>query len=57
MFPLQGILSANGSDALLVPPSANVTLDTKIDFSLLAPQEPVSSLVSTIDGPLCYMYK
>ncbi len=41
---------------LLVPPSPNVTLNTDIDFGILAPQQPVSSLVSSIDGPFCYMY-
>lgn len=41
---------------LIVPPSPNVTLNTDIDFGVLTPQQPASSLVSSIDGPFCYMY-
>ena len=41
---------------LLVPPSPNVTLNTTVDFGILAAKQPISSLVSTIDGPFCYMY-
>jgi len=41
---------------LLDPPSPNVTLDTSINFGVLAPQQPIHNLVSSIDGPFCYMY-
>ncbi|KAK2746484.1 hypothetical protein FQN57_003110 [Myotisia sp. PD_48] len=47
---------AGTGTALNVPPSANVTLDTLIDFGILSPDQPVRDLVSTIDGPFCYMY-
>jgi len=40
----------------LDPPSPNVTLDTDLNFGVLAPQQPVGDVVSTIDGPFCYMY-
>ncbi len=40
----------------LDPPSANVTLETDIDFGVLAPKQPIKKLVSAIDGPFCYMY-
>lgn len=39
-----------------VPPSPNVTLDTLVDFGILAPKQKISSLLSTIDGPFCYAY-
>lgn len=41
---------------LIDPPSPNVTLDTDVDFGVLAPQQPVRNLVSSIDGPFCYIY-
>jgi tyrosinase len=45
------------TDHLLVdPPSPNVTLDTDVDFGVLSSQQRVRSLVSTIDGPFCYVY-
>ncbi|KAJ8121953.1 hypothetical protein O1611_g9966 [Lasiodiplodia mahajangana] len=42
--------------AFNVPPSPNVTLDTKIDFSVLGPQVAVRKTVSTTDNNYCYMY-
>ncbi|KAF7864418.1 hypothetical protein EAF04_006552 [Stromatinia cepivora] len=44
------------STAFNVPPCPNVTLDTLVDFGVLAPKQKISSLVSTIDGPFCYAY-
>ncbi|KAF3480343.1 uncharacterized protein GIQ15_05690 [Arthroderma uncinatum] len=38
------------------PPSANVTLDTILDYKVLAPKQKVGSIGSTIDGPFCYMF-
>ncbi|KAI3318443.1 Di-copper centre-containing protein [Xylariaceae sp. AK1471] len=38
------------------PPSADVTLDTKIDFGILGPQKAVGKAVSTIENDFCYMY-
>jgi tyrosinase len=38
------------------PPSANVTLDTDIDFGVLGPQKAVGKIVSTIENDFCYMY-
>ncbi|KAI4223670.1 MAG: hypothetical protein L6R40_008491 [Gallowayella cf. fulva] len=38
------------------PPSANVTLDTKLNFEVLAPPITVREVDSTIDGPFCYIY-
>ena len=40
----------------LAPPSPNVTLQTDVDFGILAAKQKVGSLVSTVDGPFCYMY-
>lgn len=41
----------------LVPPSDNVTLDTPVPFGVLSEPRPVRELVSTIDGPMCYIYE
>ncbi|KAK9442113.1 uncharacterized protein VB005_03168 [Metarhizium brunneum] len=38
------------------PPSANATLDTMMDFGILAPKQRLGDLVSAIDGPFCYQY-
>ncbi|KAK2882371.1 hypothetical protein FQN49_000426 [Arthroderma sp. PD_2] len=38
------------------PPSANVTLDTMIDYKVLAPKQKLGTIGSTIEGPFCYMY-
>ncbi|RKK82354.1 hypothetical protein BFJ69_g3279 [Fusarium oxysporum] len=38
------------------PPSANATLDTIMDFGILAPKQRLGDLVSTVDGPFCYQY-
>ncbi|KAF7893533.1 uncharacterized protein EAF02_001071 [Botrytis sinoallii] len=42
--------------AFNAPPSANITLDTLVDFGILAPKQKISSLISTIDGAFCYAY-
>ncbi|KAG7293508.1 hypothetical protein NEMBOFW57_003560 [Staphylotrichum longicolle] len=39
------------------PPSDNVTLDTLVPFGRLSPSKPVRELVSTVDGPFCYIYE
>ncbi|KAG8526301.1 uncharacterized protein KY384_000294 [Bacidia gigantensis] len=44
------------STAFNNPPSANITLDTEVDFDVLAPKKKISDLVSTVDGPFCYQY-
>ena len=44
------------SRTLLVPPSPNVTLNTTVDFGILGAERSIGNLVSTIDGPFCYMY-
>lgn len=41
---------------MIDPPSANVTLDTKLNFEVLAPPITVREVDSTIDGPFCYIY-
>ncbi|KAI0198165.1 Di-copper centre-containing protein [Astrocystis sublimbata] len=38
------------------PPSANVTLNTVMDFGVLGPQVKVGKTVSTTDHDFCYMY-
>lgn len=45
------------ADLLLVPPSANVTLDSTIDFEILSAPKTIRELVSSIDGELCYIYE
>ena len=54
IWSLKRIIRVNGWS--VVPPSPNVTLDTGLDFGVLAPGEPVGNMVSSIDGPFCYMY-
>ncbi|KAI9760561.1 MAG: hypothetical protein M1835_000146 [Candelina submexicana] len=44
------------STAFNTPPSANITLDTQVDFDILAEKKKISELTSTIDGPFCYEY-
>ncbi|CAK1363797.1 unnamed protein product [Cercospora beticola] len=40
-----------------MPPSANATLDDMIDFRYAAgPACPIRDLLSTVDGPFCYVY-
>ncbi|KAI9051865.1 hypothetical protein LZ554_004122 [Drepanopeziza brunnea f. sp. 'monogermtubi'] len=39
-----------------LPPSAAGTLDSVIDMGYLAEQSTIGDLVSTIDGPFCYIY-
>ncbi|KAK3316750.1 hypothetical protein B0H66DRAFT_304946 [Apodospora peruviana] len=39
------------------PPSAPVTLDSTINFDVLDQPRAIRELVSTIDGPFCYMYE
>lgn len=41
----------------LAPPSDNVTLDTEVPVGLLSSSRLVKELVSTIDGPFCYVYE
>lgn len=41
---------------LNIPPSANVTLDTKISFGAISGPTRVGDMVSTIDGDFCYIY-
>lgn len=42
---------------LNTPPSPNTTLDTMIDLGYAAgPAVPMRDLMSTIDGPFCYIY-
>ena len=43
-------------DVVIVPPSPNVTLETLQDMMVLGPNKKVGELVSTIDGPFCYIY-
>jgi len=38
------------------PPSDNVTLDTLVDFGLLAAKQKIQDISSSIDGPFCYIY-
>ncbi|KAK4120100.1 Di-copper centre-containing protein [Parathielavia appendiculata] len=38
------------------PPSPNVTLDSIVEFGILAPPKSIRQLVSTIDGEFCYVY-
>ncbi|KAK4150399.1 hypothetical protein C8A00DRAFT_46195 [Chaetomidium leptoderma] len=40
-----------------MPPSDNVTLDTPVPFGSLSDPKPIRELVSTIDGPFCYIYE
>ncbi|TGO34971.1 hypothetical protein BHYA_0175g00240 [Botrytis hyacinthi] len=42
--------------AFNTPPSANITLDTVVDFGILAPKRKICSLISTIEGTFCYAY-
>ena len=48
----------SGTDTFLnVPPSANTTLDTPIDLGYAAgPAVTMSDLMSTTEGPFCYIY-
>lgn len=48
----------SGTRTLLnMPPSANATLDDMIDFQYAAgPARPIRDLLSTVDGPFCYVY-
>ena len=48
----------SGTDTFLnVPPSANTTLDTPIDLGYAAgPSVTMRDLMSTIEGPFCYIY-
>ncbi|KAK3396232.1 hypothetical protein B0T20DRAFT_462703 [Sordaria brevicollis] len=39
------------------PPSPRVTLNTTIEFGVLDSSKKVGELVSTIDGPFCYIYE
>ncbi|PSR84012.1 hypothetical protein BD289DRAFT_482993 [Coniella lustricola] len=48
--------TAGTGTAFNEPPSPNVTLDTWINFGVLAAKEQVRKVSSTIDGPFCYMY-
>lgn len=41
---------------LAAPPSANITLDTRVNFDILANKKKISELTSTVDGPFCYQY-
>ena len=43
-------------DISLDPPSPNVTLDSYTEFNDLTPHQKIGDLVSSIDGPFCYMY-
>ena len=42
--------------ARVEPPSPNVTLETEIPFGVLAANQTLENLASSIDGPFCYMY-
>ncbi|PQE23424.1 hypothetical protein CJF30_00010514 [Rutstroemia sp. NJR-2017a BBW] len=50
-----GMVYGTGT-AFNVPPSPNVTVDTVIDYGVLAPPQKVGDLGSTISGPFCYTY-
>ncbi|KAK3361474.1 hypothetical protein B0T24DRAFT_562168 [Lasiosphaeria ovina] len=39
------------------PPSDNITLDYPVTFGVFGPSKPVRELVSSIDGPHCYIYE
>jgi tyrosinase len=39
------------------PPSANGTLDTRMDLGFNGKEYTMRELVSTIDGPFCYIYE
>ena len=41
---------------MAAPPSANITLDTQVNFDILAKKKKISELTSTVDGPFCYQY-
>lgn len=41
---------------LAAPPSANITLETQVDFDILAEKKKITELKSTVDGPFCYQY-
>jgi tyrosinase len=42
---------------LNMPPSANTTLDTIIDLGFAGgPPQKMADLMSTTDGPMCYIY-
>lgn len=42
---------------LNMPPSANGTLDDLIEFGHAAgPTRPIGDLLSTVNGPFCYLY-
>ena len=42
---------------LNTPPSANGTLDDQIEFGYAAgPARPIRDLLSTVQGPFCYVY-
>ncbi len=41
----------------VVPPSDNVTLDTRMDFGFVGSPRTIGEVSSTIDGEYCYMYE
>jgi tyrosinase len=42
---------------LNIPPSPNTTFDTVIDLNYVGgPDLPMKDLMSTFDGPFCYVY-
>lgn len=51
---LAGTILANLE--MTAPPSANVTLDTQVNFDVLSKKKKMSELTSAIDGPFCYQY-
>lgn len=40
----------------IVPASGPVTLDDTVDFGVVSKKVKLRELMSTIDGPFCYMY-
>lgn len=51
-----GNLVADVRNLVVAPPSPNVTLDTELDYGVLAPKQKVGNVLSSIDGPFCYAY-
>jgi tyrosinase len=53
-----GPAGVSGTSTFLnMPPSANTTLDTVIDLGFAAgPPRKMADLMSTTEGPLCYIY-
>jgi tyrosinase len=39
-----------------IPPSANGTLDDLLEVGVLGESKKIRELMSTVDGPLCYVY-